>query len=128
MPLPPSFCGLIARVDGGCLVGDGGVLELWSTDSNLALWSEDYRAFKSTPGARVVFFATNGGGSEYFFDVDDWFGCGRYAVLLANVGSHVIERVASSFYAALDRLIAGPRLEWEHDLIQRPRPPRSERR
>lgn len=94
---------------------------------NLALWREDYRAFKSTPGARVVFFASDGGGCEYFFDVEDWYRCGRYAVLIADRGSDVTEHVAPSLYAALERLVAGPRLNWDHDLLKRPRPPGSER-
>lgn len=127
VPLPPSFRGLIERVDGGSLRGLGGVLELWSTRSNLALWREDYRAFKSTPRARVVFFASDGGGSEFFFDVDDWYGCGRYAVLLADRGSDVTERVAPTFYAALERVVAGPPRSYERDVLRHPRPPDSER-
>ncbi|MCY1061387.1 SMI1/KNR4 family protein [Nannocystis sp. SCPEA4] len=127
VPLPPSFRGFLTATDGGTLVGSGGVLELWSTRSNLALWREDYRAFKSTPGARVVFFASDGGGSEYLFDVDDWYGCGRYAVLVADRGSDNTEHVAPSFYAALERLADGPRRDYERDLLARPRPPDSER-
>ncbi|MFY0536705.1 hypothetical protein [Nannocystis pusilla] len=91
------------------------------------MWSEDYRAFKSTPGARVVFFASNNGGCEYFFDVDDWFGCGHYAVLLADRCSDGIERVAPSFYAALERIVSGPRRNYERDFVRRPCPPGSER-
>lgn len=127
VPLPPSFHGFFASVDGGTLIGAGGVMELWSTRSNLALWREDYRAFKSTPGARVVFFASDGGSFEYFFDVDDWYGCGRYAVLVADRASDDTEHVASSFYAALERIVGGPRRAWERDQLKRPRPPGSER-
>jgi hypothetical protein len=127
VPLPPSFRGLFEQRDGGRLVGSGGVLELWSTRSNLALWREDYRAFKSTPGARVMFFGSDGGSCEYFFDVDDWYGCGRYAVLLADRASDDTDYVAQSFYAALERLASGPRLTYQEGPIRRPRPPGSER-
>jgi hypothetical protein len=127
VPLPPSFRGLLARLDGGSLHGAGGVMELWSTADNLALRREDFRAFKSTPGARVVFFASDGGNFEYLFDVDDWYGRGRYAVLAADGASDGTEYVASSFYAALERIAGGPRRSHERDDIPRPRPPGSER-
>jgi hypothetical protein len=89
VPLPPSFRGLIERVDGGAISGPGGC--------------------------------------EYFFDVDDWFGCGHYAVLLADRCSDGIERVAPSFYAALERIVSGPQRSYERDVVRRPCPPGSER-
>ncbi len=127
VPLPPSFCGLIDRVDGGTLKGGGGVMEIWPTRSNLMLWREDYRAIKSTLGARVAFFASDGGSFECFFDVDNYFGRGHYAVLAADCASDVTELMAPTFYAALERVIAGPLRRPETDEIPRPRPPGSQR-
>lgn len=125
--MPPSFLGWFDRVDGGTLIGRGGVLELWSTASNLALWREDYRAFRSTPMARVVFFGSDGGGFESFFDVDDHFGCGRYAVLQADRSSDTTEFVAPTFYTALERIIEGPK-RTDVDVVAVARPAGSERR
>lgn len=62
VPLPPSFLACIDQLDGGTLRGAGGVLELWSTAGNLALHREDYRAFRSTPRARVMFFGSDADG------------------------------------------------------------------
>lgn len=93
----------------------------------VALARENYRAFRSTEGARVIFFASDGGGREYFFDVDDWFGTGRYAVLLADRNSDAVERIAPSFVDAIARIAYGPRLG-DGDSVARGRPPGSERR
>ena len=97
--LPESFCEFVRRLDGGAIQGEGGVLAIWKTRENLALHHEDYRAFKSTPGARVVFFASDYGSREYFFDVDDYYGHGAYAVLLADVarGHGIAARLASGY-------------------------------
>ena len=125
--LPESFCEFMRRLDGGAIQGEGGVLAIWKTRENLALHHEDYRAFKSTPGARVVFFASDYGSREYFFDVDDYYGHGAYAVLLADQCSDNTDFIATTFYAAVDLIIEGPRPYWEATLSPRPRPAGSER-
>jgi hypothetical protein len=128
VPLPGSFSELFHRLHGVTLIGDGGVMEIFDTSVNLALQREDSLALSSTPGARVVFFASDGGGCQYFFDVDDYYGHGRYAVLLGDCCSDVCYFVASSFYAAAERVMSGPKThDWETDRSQRPRPPGSDR-
>lgn len=124
--MPPSLAELLARVDGGTLKGTGGVLELWSAWRLLALLREDYFAFKSTPRARALFFGSDGGSFEYFFDVDDYYGCGPYAVLVADRASDATELVARSFYLAVERVLDGAR-RGDADARSRPRPPGSER-
>lgn len=125
--LPGAFHRILHAVDGGTLSGAGGLLELWDTRSNLALCRENYRAFRSTPGACVVFFGSDGGSYEYFFDVDGYFGFGPYAVLRADCASDHQEFVARGFLSALERLIDGPRIG-DADSVSAPRPPGSERR
>lgn len=126
--LPESFCEFLRRLDGGELQGKGGVISVWGTNENLALHREDYRAFKSTPGARVVFFGSDNGECEYFFDVDDYYGHGAYAVLLADQCSDVCYFVAATFYEAVERVLDGPDThDWERDRSPRPRPEGSER-
>lgn len=126
--LPESYRMFMRRHDGGALQGPGGVLSIWTTTENLALQREDYRAFKSTPGARVVFFASDNGACEYFFDVDDYYGHGRYAVLVADQCSDTTFFVGATFYEAAERILNGPRTQepWE-DRSPRPRPQGSER-
>lgn len=124
--LPGALHRLLRAVDGGTLSGEGGLLELWDTRSNLALCRENYSAFRSTPGARVVFFGSDGGSYEYFFDVDGYFGFGPYAVLRADRASDHQEFVARGFLSALERLLDGPRIA-DRDSVCVPRPPGSER-
>lgn len=124
---PRAFRDFVTELGGGTLVGAGGVLELWWTPDQVALAREDHRAFRTTEAARVLFFASDGGGREYFFDVDGWFGHGRHAVLLADRNSDAVEWVAPTFAAAVERIAFGPRLgEGDHVLVGRP--PGSERR
>lgn len=124
--LPSAFHRLLLAVDGGTLSGEGGLLELWPSGDNVALCRENYRAFRSTPGARVAFFGSDGGSYEYFLDVDGYFGFGPYAVLRADRASEHQEFVARGFLSALERLIDGPRIG-EADSVSVPRPPGSDR-
>jgi hypothetical protein len=50
----------------------------------LAMHRENDFAQKRAVGSRVVYFGTDGGSFELFFDVDDRFGRGRCAVLAAD--------------------------------------------
>lgn len=126
--LPESFCEFIRRLDGGELVGQGGVMLIWWTTENLALHREDYRAFKSTPGARVVFFGSDNGHCEYFFDVDDYYGHGAYAVLVADQASDLTFVVGATFYEAAERVMSGPPTQEDPlEEMSRARPAGSER-
>lgn len=128
VPLPDSFTELFRRLHGVTLIGKGGVMEIFDTSVNVALQREDSLALSSTPRARVVFFASDGGGCQYFFDVDDYYGHGRYAVLLGDCCSDVCYFVATSFYAAAERVMDGPETHnWETDRSRLPRPEGSDR-
>lgn len=126
--LPESFCEFMRRLDGGELQGTGGVVSIWRTTENVSLHREDYRAFKSTAGARVVFFGSDNGHCEYFFDVDDYYSHGAYAVLVADQASDLTFFIGATFYEAAERVMNGPRTQEDpSEEMSRARPAGSER-
>jgi hypothetical protein len=91
--------------------------------SSILMEQDTARPLRSTATHRVVWIGGDGGGSELFLDLDDWFGKGRCAVLTAAEGSPDVRFVASDFPAAIERAVAGPKLDTERALAKaRPSP------
>ena len=111
--LPSDYRAFMERFDGGRVQGPRAGFDVWMTSIALAMHRENDFEWKSTAGARLVYFGSDGGSFELFFDVDDRFGRGRFAVLAAERASDHVELHGASFTAAMLRVLDGGPSEGE---------------
>lgn len=111
--LPSDYRAFMERFDGGRVQGPHAGFDVWMTAIALAMHRENDFAQKRAVGSRLVYFGTDGGSFELFFDVDDRFGHGRFAVLAADRASDTVELHGESFTAAMLRVLEGARSEGE---------------
>jgi hypothetical protein len=111
--LPADYRAFMERFDGGRVQGPRAGFDVWSTTDARAMHRENDFSQKRAEGSRLIYFGTDGGSFELFFDVDDRFGRGRFAVLAADRASDAVELHGASFTAAMLRVIEGGRSEGE---------------